>query len=126
MEKSARITELDLDRWDDDFVAQEKEARDPDAVLEIFSLSAGVMKPGARTANRIDGLLARMLENPSSCKYVKDIDKNLDYLFTHLQLDMIGRVAKETASREQSVVEAPPEEPEPEPAISLDRARSSV
>jgi hypothetical protein len=125
LEKSTRIAEPEVERWGDVSVAPEVNARDPDAALEIFSLSGGVMKPTAQTANRIDGLLFRMLEHPGSCKYVKDIDKNLDYLFTHLQLDIIERVANDTASREERLIQMQPAE-EPEPVISLDRARSSV
>jgi hypothetical protein len=123
LEKSIEIAEPEVERWGDVSVEPEVDARD--AALEIFSLSGGVMKPTAQTANRIDGLLFRMLEHPGSCKYVKDIDKNLDYLFTHLQLDLIERVANDTTSREERFIQTQPAE-EPEPVISLDRARSSV
>lgn len=122
LEKGTHITELEVDRWGDVNTAPENEERSSEPAIEIFSLSAGVMKSRAQTANRIDGLLVRMLESPSSCKYVKDIDKNLDYLFTHLQLDMIARTAKDTTPREETRVE----EEQPEPVISLDRVRISV
>jgi hypothetical protein len=123
LEKSTRITEPEVERWSEVAAAPENEERGPRTDLEIFSLSGGVMRSRAQTANRIDGLLSRMLENPSSCKYVRDIDKNLDYLFTHLQLDMIERVAKDSTSREERIVQ---EELPPELVLSLDRARSSV
>jgi hypothetical protein len=123
LEKSTRITEPEVERWGEVADAPENEERGPRTDLEIFSLSGGVMRSRAQTANRIDGLLSRMLENPSSCKYVRDIDKNLDYLFTHLQLDMIERVAKDSTSREERIVQ---EELPPELVLSLDRARSSV
>jgi hypothetical protein len=123
LEKSTRITEPEVERWGEVAAAPENEERGPRTDLEIFSLSGGVMRSRAQTANRIDGLLSRMLENPSSCKYVRDIDKNLDYLFTHLQLDMIERVAKDSTSREERIVQ---EELPPELVLSLDRARSSV
>ena len=84
--------------------------------VSIFSLSGGIMKPTSKTANRIDGLLARMLLQPMTGKYLADVDKNLDYLFTSLQLDMINMVA-EISAEEQA------EEPEralsPEPDAKL-------
>jgi len=63
-----------------------------------------------------------MLENKSSSKYLGDIDKNLDYLYTHLQLDLIERVARDVASKEEEDTQ----NDTPEPVISLERARSSV
>ncbi len=120
MEKSIRIAEPAVERWDD--VAPE--SRETRSELDIFSLSGGVMKTSAQTANRIDGLLSKMLEHPDSCKYVGDIDKNLDYLFTHLQLDMIDRVAKDAISREERLAQETP--PVPDPVLSLDRSRASV
>jgi len=70
--------------------------------VDIFRLSAGVMTPQTRTSNRIDGLLSHMLEKPSSSRYVSDVDKNLDYLFTHLQLDMLERIGRDVSSRSQA------------------------
>jgi len=122
LEKGTRIVEPEVERWDE--IASEDEGQSSDPALEIFSLSGGVMNTCARTENRIEGLLSKMLEHPGSCKYVGDIDKNLDYLFTHLQLDMIGRVAKDTVAREEKMAgEAPIA---PEPFLSLDRSRSSL
>ena len=123
LEKSTRITEPEVERWGDVAAAPENDDRGPNTDLDIFRLSGGVIRSSAQTSNRIDGLLSRMLESPSSCKYVKDIDKNLDYLFTHLQLDMIERVGKDATSREEGMMQ---EEPRPEPVISLERARLSV
>lgn len=57
------------------------------------------MRPAAKTSNRIDGLLARMIVQPMAGKYVADIDKNLDFLFTSLQLDMIN-MAVDSSSEE--------------------------
>jgi aminoglycoside/choline kinase family phosphotransferase len=122
LEKSTRFAEPEVKRWGEASAAPKNEDHDSNQEIEIFNLSGGVMKSRAQTANRIDGLLVRMLENPSSCKYVKDIDRNLDYLFTHLQLDMIARVAKDTASKEEIRIE----EEQPDPALSLDRMRISV
>jgi len=74
--------------------------------ISIFSLSGGLMRPAAKTANRIDGLLARMLLQPGTGGYKENIDKNLDYLFTSLQLDMINMAAEGSAEeQEQSPID---------------------
>ena len=122
LDKSTRIAEPTVERWDD--AVPEGKETNTEPALDIFSLSGGVMKKSAQTANRIDGLLSKMLEHPDSCKYVGDIDKNLDYLFTHLQLDMIDRVAKDATSREERLAQDAPSLPDP--VLSLDRSRASV
>jgi hypothetical protein len=88
-------------------------AEQPLEELSIFSLSAGIMKPAAKTANRIDGVLARMLLEPGTGRYLQDVDKNLDYLFTSLQLDMINMAAEdieiEPRPRRDSAAETVPD-----------------
>jgi len=116
---SVRVAEPVLGRWDEEASQDSDEGQ---ANMEIFRLSGGVRGPSSKTSNRIDGLLVRMLDNQNSAKYLGDIDKNLDYLYTCLQLDLIERVAKDVASRE--IEELPVEIPEP--TISLERASSSV
>ncbi len=122
LEKSTRVSEPDVSRWSEDQLPESglDEARPS---IDVFSLSGGVMRPGSRASNRIDGLLTKMIESPASCRYIRDIDRNLDYLFTHLQLDMIARSSKDLSA-------APEPEPEqveaPEPVIALDRVRQSV
>jgi hypothetical protein len=123
LEKSIRIAEPEPDRADVGLGFSVKVPEGPMTVADVFSLSGGAMKSGARTANRIDGLLTKMIQSPNSCKYVGDIDQNLDYLFTHLQLDIIGRMAEERGGEEETKVV---EEPPPEPAIPLDRVRLSI
>jgi len=91
------------ERWASKRRPEELDIEDQGTALDIFSLSAGVMAPRIRTANRIDGLLTRMLENPSSGKYIRDIDKNLDYLYTHMQLDMLERIGKDVSARAASL-----------------------
>ena len=118
MEKDTRVSEPAVERAE---ALPEADLEDS-AGLDIFRLSGGVLGPSSRTSNRIDGLLAKMLENPGSGKYLGNIDKNLDYLYTSLQLDMIGRVAKDVASRKPAEVPQALEEPR----ISLDTARSSI
>jgi len=62
----------------------------------FFTLSGGILKRDPRTSNRIDSMLSRMLEDGSTTTYSRHIDKNLDYLHTCLQLDMISMVAQES------------------------------
>ena len=120
MEKSARAVEPVLVRWDEGLSEETDEANEG---MEIFRLSGGVIGP-AKTSNRIDGLLGKMLVNQNTGRYLGDIDKNLDYLYTSLQLDLIERVAKDVSSVEE---DEPREERrnEPETMISLDKVRPS-
>jgi hypothetical protein len=118
LEKSTRVSEPALERIEESLSEQETE---DSPGMDIFRLSGGVLGPSTRTSNRIDGLLAKMLANPDSGKYLGNIDKNLDYLYTSLQLDLIDRVAKDVSSRRAAEVPQVVEEPR----LSLDRARSS-
>lgn len=118
MEKSAIVSEPALERWDEE-VLDRVEDRRPGT--DVFRLSGGVLGPTTKTSNRIDGLLMKMLEHQGSAKYLGDIDKNLDYLYTCLQLDLIERVAKEYVPSEEEEIQ----EEVPEPVISLDRVRLS-
>lgn len=87
-----------VDRWCVPGQTIETEEHGDAVGFDIFSLSAGVMTSQTRTSNRIDGLLSHMLENPTS-RYIGNVDKNLDYLFTHLQLDMLERIGKDVSNR---------------------------
>ena len=119
LEKSTRVSEPAVEMQEAALSGDENEGA---AGMDIFRLSGGVLGPATRTSNRIDGLLAKMLENPGSSRYLGDIDKNLDYLYTSLQLDLIDRVANDVSSRKA------PEVPQivEEPRIALDRSRSSI
>ncbi len=119
LEKSTRVSEPAVERIEDSLSGEETE---DSAGMDIFRLSGGVLGPSTRTSNRIDGLLAKMLANPDSGRYLGNIDKNLDYLYTSLQLDLIDRVAKDVSSRKVAEIPQTVEEP----VISLDRARSSI
>lgn len=101
MENDSCVEEPEIERWHhvSDLALRTQET--VDRCLSILSLSGGVLKDKTRTANRIDGLLTKMMENPSSAKYLPNIDKNLDYLFTSLQLDMIDIVASDVAAAEK-------------------------
>lgn len=61
----------------------------------FFTLSGGILKRDPRTSNRIDALLTRMMEQPEQVRYSPHVEKNLDYLHTSLQLDMISMVAED-------------------------------
>lgn len=81
----------------------------------FFTLSGGIMKRDPRTANRIDSLLSKMMAQPSNIRYSPHVDKNLDYLYTSLELDMINMVAEEFRAKEE-------EEPEEKDELPLEDA----
>jgi hypothetical protein len=62
----------------------------------FFNLSGGILKeerPGSRST--IDDLLERLMASqPSGSRMSKHVDRNLDYLHTCLQLDMIRMIAE--------------------------------
>jgi hypothetical protein len=138
LENSVRVSELALDRWDEEL----SDELDQEQVgIEAFRLSGAVFGPATKTSNRIDDLLTRMLRHPGLGKYLGNVDKNLDYLYTCLQLDLIGRVAEDVAEKEKEdaqkippvrdspdMVDIPEQVDEDSPGsfISLDRSRSSV
>jgi hypothetical protein len=112
LERVNRIEEPAVERWSEDKSAA-VETKDTGAVVDFpfFRLSGGMMRANAKTSNRIDGLLMRMMEHPSSGRYYPNIDRNLDYLFTFLQLDMIGVVARDVSemNRKRSEVAQRPD-----------------
>lgn len=67
----------------------------------FFTLSGGILQRDPRTSNRIDSMLTRMLEDDARPRYSPHVDKNLDYLHTSLQLDMISMVALESRFPEE-------------------------
>ena len=113
METDEVLDEPAVDRWQGSGPPPAERAEGP-AELPFFRLSGGLMKSAAKTSNRIDGLLMRMMEHPSSGSYRSNVDGNLDYLFTSLQLDMIGMVASDYSepreeTREEDLVHGPEE-----------------
>ena len=96
LETVKRIDEPAVDRWSEQSAASERDASGAKGDLPFFRLSGGILKTNARTSNRIDDLLRKLVEDNSS-RYMPNIDKNLDYLFTYLKLDMIGRVANDVS-----------------------------
>ena len=119
MENSARLSEPVAERWEEESSTEPEEQQ---AGMKIFGLSGGVLGHSSRTSNRIDGLLLKMIENQSSAKYLGDIDRNLDYLYTSLQLDLIERVAKDVSLKDVDE----PEQTYSEDLLLLDRSRTSV
>ena len=117
MEKADRIKEPATERWSESESAA-VEDKDTGAVVEFpfFRLSGGMMRENAKTSNRIDGLLMRLMEHPSSGGYHPNVDRNLDYLFTYLQLDMIGMVARDVSLMNRKRLE---EVPRADPASSI-------
>jgi hypothetical protein len=96
LETVKRIDEPAVDRWGEQTAASDTSESSVKGDLPFFRLSGGILKANARTSNRIDDLLRKLVENNSS-RYMPNIDKNLDYLFTYLKLDMIGRVAHDVS-----------------------------
>jgi hypothetical protein len=107
LETVKRIDEPAVDRWGEQSAASETSESSVLRDLPFFRLSGGILKTNARTSNRIDDLLRKLVEDDNGSRYMSNIDKNLDYLFTYLQLDMIGRVAKDVSemSRKRSEAE---------------------
>ena len=104
METVKRIDEPAVDRWSERSAASDAGESSVEGVLPFFRLSGGIMKTNARTSNRIDDLLRKLVEDNNGSRYMPNIDKNLDYLFTYLKLDMVGRVANDVSemSRKRS------------------------
>jgi hypothetical protein len=97
LETVKRIDEPAVDRWSEQSAPSEKDASAAGGDLPFFRLSGGILRAKARTSNRIDDLLRKLIEGNNSSRYLPNIDKNLDYLHTSLKLDMIGRVASDVS-----------------------------
>jgi len=94
------VLEPAVDRWAELSRFADTKPKEGEPKIDFMRLSAGVMAPRHRaTSNRIDGLLSKMVDTSHVVKYSEDTDKNLDYLFTYLQLDMINILA-ENCTRE--------------------------
>ena len=62
----------------------------------FFNLSGGIMKEEKSSSwSSIDGLLCKLMAQSDSKRFTKHVDRNLDYLHTSLQLDMIRMVAED-------------------------------
>lgn len=60
----------------------------------FFTLSGGILRRDHRTSNRIDALLSKVMQYQPEMRYSPQVEKNLDYLQTSLQLDMITIAAE--------------------------------
>ncbi len=97
METVKRIDEPAVGRRSERSVASDASESSAVGDLPFFRLSGGILKTNARTSNRIDDLLRKLVEDDNSSRYMTNIDKNLDYLYTYLKLDMIGRVGSDVS-----------------------------
>ena len=62
----------------------------------FFNLSGGIMKEERRSSwSSIDDLLCKLMAQSDNQRFTKHVDRNLDYLHTSLQLDMIRMVAED-------------------------------
>ena len=62
----------------------------------FFNLSGGIMKEEKKSSwSSIDDLLCKLMAQSDNQRFTKHVDRNLDYLHTSLQLDMIRMVAED-------------------------------
>lgn len=108
----SRLDEPQVDRHSEQLASVARSTKRRIIGPSFFTLSGGILKRDPRTSNRIDSMLTNMLEDSPGRVYSPHVDKNLDYLHTSLQLDMISMVALESRSedaeapsRDQSVLE---------------------
>lgn len=98
MDGATKLDEPVVDRHDDGLASTATSAKKRAIGPSFFTLSGGILRRDPRTSNRIDSMLTRMLDDGPRVKYSGHVDKNLDYLHTSLQLDMISMVALEPGS----------------------------
>ncbi len=96
MDRATRLDEPVVDRHEEQLASTASSPRRKMIGPSFFTLSGGILKRDPRTSNRIDSMLTRMIEGGPDANYSPHIDKNLDYLHTCLQLDMISMVALES------------------------------
>ena len=104
MDGATRLEEPVVDRHEEQLASIASSPRRKAIGPSFFTLSGGILKRDPRTSNRIDSMLTRMIEGSSDTKYSPHIDKNLDYLHTCLQLDMISMVALESKLDDETTV----------------------
>ena len=96
MDRGIRLAEPVVDRHEERLESIASSTKMRTLGPSFFTLSGGILQRDPRTSNRIDSMLTRMLGDDTSSKYSPHVDKNLDYLHTSLQLDMISMVALES------------------------------
>lgn len=93
MESANRLGEPVVDRHREELASVAASTSRRVIGPSFFTLSGGILKREPRTSNRIDSVLTRMIEGDPVTTYSAHVDKNLDYLHTCLQLDMISMAA---------------------------------
>jgi len=111
LDDESKISEPAVSRWSEGAAIVDRMHNEHAVRNSLFTLSGGIMRQAQRTSNRIDGLLSKMMEHPEAGRYLPYIDRNLDYLFTSLQLDMITMAAEKDDDEEVEVAEVLSEEP---------------
>lgn len=104
MDRASRLGEPVVDRHDEELASVAASTSRRVIGPSFFTLSGGILKREPRTSNRIDSVLTKMIEDSSTTPYSAHVDKNLDYLHTCLQLDMISMVAQEADSQSENAV----------------------
>ncbi len=108
MDRATRLGEPVVDRHEEELASVAASTSRRIIGPSFFTLSGGILKRDPRTSNRIDSMLTRMIDDSSKTPYSAHVDKNLDYLHTCLQLDMISMAAQELGpSAGESVPEGP-------------------
>ena len=107
MDNEAQVAEPVVDRWAERKAFSQRGTTAPRLDLSIFRLSGGVMKPaGQIEKDDIEGLLSHVMNLPTSGSYQKNIDRNLDYLYTSIQLDIISSIADRCSIQARQANEA--------------------
>jgi hypothetical protein len=96
----SRLDEPLVDRHTEELASVARSTRRRIIGPSFFTLSGGILRRDPRTSNRIDSMLTNMLDDSPGKVYSPHVDKNLDYLHTSLQLDMISMVALESKQDE--------------------------
>lgn len=81
---------------------EERKAPEREVDPAFFNLSGGIMRErGSEGKGSIDDLLAKLTSQSAGSRLSKHVDRNLDYLHTCLQLDMIRMIAEEIQPSER-------------------------
>ena len=94
LDSESKLDEPAADGNDGQPLTPRKKTRRKTLGPSFFTLSGGILKRDPRTSNRIDSLLSRMMEDEHPAAYSPHVERNLEYLYTSLQLDMISIAAE--------------------------------
>lgn len=124
MDRATRLGEPVVDRHEEQLASIASSTGRRVIGPSFFTLSGGILKREPRASNRIDSVLTRMIEDSSAASHSTHVDKNLDYIHTCLQLDMISMAALDAAPEPEAPLEGTP--PETSLAAADDRERLQV